>query len=195
MTRAELSLFEFEAPTEDGGIARGRSLPVSSWEYTSGDDRYRWKLGRAWSTTVPVLGVVMLNPSTASALVADPTLRRVMALAKGAGFGGVEIANLYGLRSADPRVLKACADPVGADNDVHLRAVCGRLDVVCAWGASGTGSGNPVKGPKLRERVAVVRAFLAESGSTSWTWGVTKGGHPRHPLYLPASSQLVRWTP
>jgi len=36
--------------------------------------------------------------------------------------------------------------------------------------------------------------FLLEfAGWPLQCWGTTKDGHPRHPLYLPADAERVRW--
>jgi hypothetical protein len=39
-------------------------------------------------------------------------------------------------------------------------------------------------------RVARVRALLPQLNAL----GITKDGHPRHPLYVPADAPLIEWT-
>jgi hypothetical protein len=53
--------------------------------------------------------------------------------------------------------------------------------VVAAWGARGD----------LMGRDAVVAASLAASGVELHCLGLTHGGKPRHPLYVPGAQQLV----
>ena len=86
--------------------------------------------------------MVMLNPSTADAESDDPTIRRCIALAAREGFGGVEILNLFAFRATAPADLKAAADPIGPDNDRHLRALFARHGtILAAWGMHGAHRG------------------------------------------------------
>jgi len=139
---------------------------------------YRYSLTRVWDPTLPTITFVLLNPSTADAEQLDPTLRRCVGFAKRDGYGGMVILNLYAFRTKDPKVMLAAADPVGAENDSVLAKVTGT--VVAGWGANAS--------PK---RVAQALAILPQLH----TLGVTKGGHPRHPLYVRADVPLVEWMP
>lgn len=142
---------------------------------------YRYSLVRRWEPG-PLLPVVMLNPSTADAVADDPTIRRVVGFAKRDGWAGVVVVNLYALRATDPRELRRHADPVGPDNDDHIRAaVAGSRLAVVAWGAN--------EGPNA-ERAAEVLAMLTAAGAYPCAWGLTKGGSPRHPLYLRGDAPL-----
>ena len=143
--------------------------------------RYRYWLWRRWA---PPRGegrdrvlFVMLNPSTADAGVDDPTLRRCIAFARAWGFGSLEVVNLFALRSPDPdRLLRGgAADPeaIGPDNDTHLVVAANRADVlVVAWGAH----------PAAAARRDAVLELLR--GRPLHCLGTTRGGEPRHPLYV-----------
>ncbi|PKN80874.1 MAG: hypothetical protein CVU47_08520, partial [Chloroflexi bacterium HGW-Chloroflexi-9] len=85
----------------------------------SRDGRYRYSLVRRWGDG-PRVAWVMLNPSTADATRDDPTLRRVIAISRRAGFGALEVVNLWALRSAHPADLARAADPVGPRADAAL---------------------------------------------------------------------------
>lgn len=126
---------------------------------------------------------VGLNPSTADETADDPTVRRCMAFAKRWGYGGIYMLNLFALRSTDPRALRAAPDPVGPGNDSHLVMYADKLAhlVIAAWG---------VHGP-FQDRGLYVRELLRATLSPSalLCLGTTKGGHPRHPLYLSADVQ------
>lgn len=145
------------------------------------DRRYRYTLGRPVGSGGRLL-VVMLNPSTADAFEDDPTIRRVVGFARRDGFGSVEVVNLYALRATDPAGLRTAADPVGPNNDAHIRSALGRCDAVAvAWGADP----GPVEG-----RAGAVLRLIGESFAPL-CWGLTKTGQPRHPLYLRGDSPLV----
>ena len=123
----------------------------------------------------------MLNPSTADARRDDPTIRRCMGFARTWGYGGVEVVNLFALRATDPSRLRIARDPVGPENDAHIRAVARRSSaLVVAWGIHGA----------LRERDAEVLALLSRRAPTH-SLGWTKDGHPRHPLYLRRDARLL----
>ncbi|MBF6333571.1 DUF1643 domain-containing protein [Nocardia transvalensis] len=133
---------------------------------------YRYELTRRWSPG-PLAGWIMLNPSTADADVDDPTVRRCIAFARGWGYGGIVIRNLYALRASDPRELDDHPAPVGPDNDDHL-SHCGREELtVLAWGSRGG------------DRGLAVMERLARQGVPLHQLAMTAAGQPRHPLYLP----------
>lgn len=143
---------------------------------------YRYELRRVWDPRLPLAVWIMLNPSVADASQDDPTIRRCVAFAKVWGYGGIIVVNLFALRATDPRELASHPDPVGPDNDKHIVQAATRDGVVvCAWGAH-----------KLTTRRADrVLAVLRAEEITPRCLGTTKAGHPRHPLYVPASTPLV----
>lgn len=144
---------------------------------TSG--RYRYRLWRRWSTCYPPAVFVMLNPSTADASNLDPTCRRCVGFAREWGYGGIEVVNLFALRSTDPSALYGAADPVGPENDAAIVEAALLGPVVAAWGVHGA----------LNRRGREVAALLRrELGKPLLCLGVTVRGEPRHPLYLKASS-------
>lgn len=146
---------------------------------------YRYTLTRIWDRSLPVLVFSMLNPSKANALINDPTIVRCIDFAKRWGYGGIVVVNLFAWRATDPTELTRCADPIGPDNDRHLFAVTEGRDVIAAWGASV---------PKYwRHRPAAVTTQLRERGVALHHLGLTKDGHPRHPLYLRGDTTPTRW--
>lgn len=137
---------------------------------------YRWRLWRAWGEGVPRCAFIMLNPSVATADVDDPTIRKCVGFARLLGCQAVEVANLFALRSTDPRALARHPSPVGEGNDGHILWAARRAAaVILAWGAHG----------KLRGRGEAVEAMLRAEGLPVFDLGRTAGGHPRHPLYVP----------
>lgn len=144
---------------------------------------YRYELTRRWNCTQGRVGWVMLNPSTADSEVDDPTIRRCVAFARAWGYGGIVVRNLFALRATDPRELRSHPEPVGQFNDQYLKRCSDDALTVAAWGAYGG----------LNDRAAAAVAVLRFYGTNLHHLGLTKGGHPRHPLYLPASATPTRW--
>lgn len=122
-----------------------------------------------------------LNPSTADESTDDPTVRRCKAFARRWGFGVFVMTNLFSLRSTDPRGLRFGDVNDRLENIGHIGAVAGRADlIVCAWGVHGAWMGRNVS----------VAGTLRANGHPLHCLGRTKGGHPRHPLYLRADTPL-----
>lgn len=148
------------------------------------DRTYRYLLTRIWDTSRPVMGVVMLNPSTADHRHNDPTITRLAGpngFARNFGMGGIAVVNLFALRSTDPRALRDHPDPVGPYNDVFIRQTMNEAALaVAAWGGGGI----------LRDRAREVTAALTASGVRLLALGETSTGQPRHPLYLPGKAPL-----
>lgn len=148
--------------------------------------RYRYALWRRWDEAAPSVLFVMLNPSTADAREDDPTIRRCIGFAQAWGFGALAVGNLFALRSPDPMALhRAVATDgptaaIGPRNGLWLRRLAQESPVVvAAWGQHGA----------LLQRGAAV----AQSLPTLHCLGVTQAGHPRHPLYVAASTPLQPW--
>jgi hypothetical protein len=149
---------------------------------------YRYELTRHWaaSDNPSMLTVVMLNPSIADATHDDPTIRRCMGLAKAAGAEGLRVVNLYALRSTDPDALANADDPIGPMNDEYILAAARDSErMVAAWGAHPVAAG----------RADVVYDMLRKADVVLACWGITKDGHPRHPLHVRNSAQLQPWEP
>lgn len=151
---------------------------------------YRYWLLREWDPARPALAFIMLNPSTADAEDDDPTIRRCMGFARRDGYGGIFVANLFAFRATDPMALKGAPDPVGPDNDAGLIQNLLTLPIraagaiVAAWGA-----GCRIRG----ERDRFVRGQAAMRGVPLHHLGLTKDGHPKHPLYLKGDQPLEKW--
>lgn len=150
-------------------------LLITSDAVISSCGLYRYRLSRIWDYRSAPLPWVMLNPSMADDRLDDPTIRRCMSFARREGAGGIEVLNLFALRSPSPKALRAAADPIGPDNDEWIREILfPHSRVVVAWGQHGS----------LNQRDAVVLRSLMSYGLDILALGWTSGGHPRHPLYV-----------
>ncbi len=153
----------------------------------SDDGRYRYKLSRWWSDDLGIDAVVwmMLNPSTADAEQDDATIRRCIGFSQRWGYDGLVVVNLFALRSTDPKAMFANPDAIGGrrNRDTVLYEAKGR-DVVVAWGAN-------VDGVAAYTNLLATR--VQEVARSITCLGVTKGGHPRHPVRLPYAAERVAW--
>ena len=96
--------------------------------------RWRYRLTRQWNSG-PQVVFIGLNPSTADAMLDDPTIRRCMDFARRWGFHGLTMINAFAFRSTDPRQLLATPDPIGPQNNRIIRNTCRNAPlIIAAWG-------------------------------------------------------------
>jgi len=153
----------------------------------SDDGRYRYDLTRTWDPGGRRVAFVMLNPSTATEAENDPTVERCERRARTLGFGAFCVTNIFAWRATDPRNMRAQIDPIGgAANDEAIRDAALWADAtVCAWGTHGA----------HLNRGAAVETLLRGTGQPLMTLGLSKAGHPKHPLYIAYSEQPRPWIP
>lgn len=82
---------------------------------------YRYSLWREWDIDKSKIVFIMLNPSKADASIDDPTLRRCISFAKFWDYGSLIVVNLFAFRTASPLELKKVDNPIGKQNDRHLK--------------------------------------------------------------------------
>lgn len=158
--------------TPDETIERGANISACG--------HYRYTLWRKWAQGGTAM-FVGLNPSTADATLDDPTIRRCIGFARAWGYGSLCMLNLFAYRATQPADMLAQTDPVGPENDDWLLRMTAQADVVvAAWGTHGA----------FKNRDEHVRSLLG--GNLSYL-KLTSGGHPGHPLYLPASLCPTPW--
>ncbi len=143
---------------------------------------YRYSLFRSWgqSTKRMPLMWLMLNPSTADAMIDDRTISRCIEFSKAWGYESLLVGNLYAYRSTDPDALLALDyhTAVGPENDYHLDLMAQQSEkIVLAWGNPGA---KRRKGPPF-------------CPGGWWHLGLTKTGQPKHPLYLKGDTQLAEY--
>jgi hypothetical protein len=170
-----------------------RNTPAFSLEQNaviSSCGKYRYLLTREVGFGDRTATFIMLNPSTADAVNNDPTVRRCIGLARRWGCGWLLVANLFAVRATRPADMRRASDPVGPDNHEWVtRAVewatarcdaAGAGPVVCAWGTHGA----------YMDQDRTVLGWI-EGVSMPMALGMTRDGHPRHPLYVPYVAGLV----
>lgn len=152
--------------------------------------RYRYRLERDGPGEGRTL-VIMVNPSTADAEQDDATIRKLKGFGARNGWGRIMVGNLFAYRATDVRELSKVANPIGEDNDAHLRQMMDEADrVVFAWG--------PVTkvAPNWRYRWRNVRDVALMAGKQPLSIGEpAKCGHPKHPLMLAYDSPIIEWNP
>ncbi|MEZ5798099.1 MAG: DUF1643 domain-containing protein [Paracoccaceae bacterium] len=148
-------------------------------------ERFRYLLTRTWDPAGEKALFVMLNPSTATEVQNDPTVERCERRARTLGYGAFRVTNIFAFRATDPRVMRAAPDPVGPGNDAAIldsaRDWADR--VICAWGTHGA----------HLDRGPAVERLLRGTGRPLFHLGLTRAGHPTHPLYIGYDRQPALW--
>ncbi|WP_372884101.1 DUF1643 domain-containing protein [Shimia sp.] len=148
-------------------------------------ETYRYALTRVWDPEGRRATFIMLNPSQATEVQNDPTIERCERRARALGFGGFCAVNIFALRETDPQKMRRHKAPEGPENDQAIRRACHWADVIIAgWGAHGAHLG----------RGAAMREVLRATGREVHCLGLTKAGHPRHPLYIAYAQQPQPWS-
>ena len=145
----------------------------------SNDGKYRYCLWRIWDETKPMMMFIGLNPSTANQNTDDPTIRRVKRFASDWGYGGVYMMNLFAWVTAYPEELKKCNNPIG-ENDKWLLEISKKCRfVVFAWGNFKEAQERSKEVSKLFENPFALQ--------------INQNGTPKHPLYVKADIQPVKY--
>ncbi len=145
---------------------------------------YRYSLTRIWDVAGRKALFVMLNPSTATEVQNDPTVERCERRARALGFGAFQVTNIFAWRDTDPRKMRAAIDPVGPENDAAILTGVNWADqIIAAWGTHGA----------HLDRGPAVERLLRGTGRPLFHLGLTKDGHPKHPLYIAYTQQPEPW--
>lgn len=123
---------------------------------------------------------VLANPSTATHLIADPTVGRCITYATDWRYARCAVANARAYRSTDPDGVPPDPIGIGPDNDRVILSEAARAAlVVCGWGKLGG-----VRGP-------VVLDLIRQAGKVPHALKLNKDGSPQHPLYLRRAAKPV----
>ena len=114
----------------------------------------------------------------------DPTVERCERRARALGFGAFRVTNIFAWRDTDPRKMRAASEPIGPENDATILEGAGWADsIVAAWGTHGA----------YLDRGPNVAALLSKEQHVLSHLGLSKAGHPKHPLYISYSQQPILW--
>lgn len=147
-------------------------------------ERYRYALTRTWHAEGQKVLFVMLNPSKATEVQNDPTVERCERRARALGYGAFQVTNIFAWRETNPHQMRKTPHPVGPDNDALI--VEGALwadTIIAAWGTHGA----------HRDRGPEVATLLRGTGKPIHHLGLSKDGHPKHPLYITYAQQPILW--
>lgn len=93
------------------------------------------------------------------------------------------MANLFSLRATDPRDMKNSLYPVRKENQKYLQQLANNAGlIICAWGTHGS-------------YLDADKQFMKHLKVYSLKClGITKEGHPKHPLYIKSDQQPISFS-
>ena len=140
---------------------------------------HRYYLYRIWNKELPLLAFIGLNPSTAAEEKNDPTINKIINITNFNGYGGFYMFNLFTIVSPDPKVLHKLVDDFGYNLSI-IKSITMQLkmNIVFCWGNFETYG---------RDQI------MKELFKDSYALGINKNGSPKHPLYLPTETKLIRY--
>ncbi len=170
---------------DPGGKVRSRMSAdmQGAAEFYGEHQEYRLWLGRGWGTCEPTALWIGCNPSTADATHNDPTITREIAFTKAFGCNAYVKCNVFDYRTTNPQgLVQSGVIPVSDKNCQIIRGFARRAHmIIMCYG---------IVPKSLAHMPDTLVAQLRSDGHRLSCLGRTLFGHPRHPLYLKADTQL-----
>ena len=142
----------------------------------SNDKKHRYKLSRHWDLNKSQILYIMLNPSIGNESIDDPTIKRLISFTRKFDYGGFFVGNLFTYITPNPKILDTSIGLTNKNLNVLENLVSKVDNVVYAWGSS-------IEEPKE------FRKFIFNP----MCFGKNLNGTPKHPLYLPSSSKIIKF--
>ncbi|MGH8159296.1 MAG: DUF1643 domain-containing protein [Rhodanobacter sp.] len=149
---------------------------------------WRYRLDRDVQHEGIVIAYFGINGSTATADTDDHTVRKWIGFTSRNGGRRFIVGNPFAFRARHVSALALAPDPVGPDNDHHLRQITAEADLlVPCWGRRDKVPAN------LRHQFDSLTALILQSGKPVRIFGLTADGDPLHPLTLGYDRDLIAW--
>lgn len=163
---------------------------MNNWIYHRNDDNTcRYTLGIGGKRMLICCGI---NPSTAKPNELDNTVRRVDRFVKDNGYDGYIMINIYPQISTDPKNIHHDMDENYHSKNLEiLRVIFETYPNADMWAAWGT-----LIGTRSYFYDALNEIYeISSDYDVNWVHfnKLTKDGHPRHPLYLRADSDIFEF--
>lgn len=118
--------------------SKTEALSISQ-NFSSPYFKYRYYYSKTWGDKTNILTFIMFNPSTADIDNDDATIKNCIKVAYVSGFEGIEVINLFSLRSPNVSYLNKIAsisDIQDDNNEAYLTNVLANSkNIVLAWGS------------------------------------------------------------
>ncbi|MEQ3689968.1 MAG: DUF1643 domain-containing protein [Flavobacterium sp.] len=162
---------------------------MENWTYIKNNNNtVRFTLGKIGKRNLFVIGI---NPSTAEPNKLDNTVTKVEKFASNNGYDGWIMLNVYPQRATDPKYIHKEVDTIIHNENLKQLVLLiqsnPNFDIWAGWGTLIN------KRPFLKNCLKEVAEVLGLDRNWVHLNELTKYGHPRHPLYLPYSSEFKKF--
>lgn len=149
---------------------------------------WRYRLERRVASVGPIFAYFGINPSTADIENEDQTSMKWKEFTRINGGSRYIAGNPFAYVTPDVKQLAIVDDPVGIENDFYLNQIIDEADILIpCWG-------NINKVPtRLHSHFRILHRKLFRAQKPVKIFGLTKEGHPKHPLMLGYKTPLVDW--
>ena len=159
-----------------------------NFDIYNGSDTERYVLGTTGNRALIVIGI---NPSEANKERSDKTISRVIKYADMFGFDSFRMINIYPLRAKIFKDLPSEIDKrLHEQNLIEIRkSVAQASAILCAWGTH-------INDRRyFKECYDDIVEIISGANIPTYCLGVTKHGHPLHPLLrgIPAPKELIEF--
>lgn len=149
---------------------------------------YRYRLERTIAPAGITAMALLVNPSIADHEKNDATVVKLIGFGLRNGIARWLLGNKFAFKSTDIKGLRTTADPIGPDNDIHIRAMMAEADMLIA------GWGSLAKLPEvLRGRWKDIVKMADEAGKPLHCIGTGADKHPTHPLMTAYDIPITPW--
>ena len=146
--------------------------------------KFRYSITNKFNSGRGRLLFILLNPSTATEKVYDPTLLRCKKRAINSCVYQFRVCNLFAYRATKPKELQKVSDPIGPyNNEILKNSIKWSDKIICSWGRFGI----------LKERNLEVIQLIKKYKTPSFHLGLTKNNQPKHLLYISYNKILTKW--
>lgn len=118
--------------------SKREALSISQ-NFSSPYFKYRYYYSKSWGDKTNILTFIMFNPSTADINNDDATIKNCIKIAYHSGFEGIEVVNLFSLRSPNVSYLNKIAQIDEIQNDENKayleKVLANSKNIVFAWGS------------------------------------------------------------
>ena len=159
---------------------------------------YRWSLDLKISSKDKEIIFIGLNPSISNEHLLDSTTKKIIKICDKYNYGMIKLINLFGLISKCPKLLQNHADPIGFLNNKIIEynlkywSKSTNCDLWLGWGNKGKLFERDEYVYKIINKYITIKKKNFSKNAKPLLINKTKNNNPRHPLYCPDNSKLVK---
>ncbi len=159
---------------------------------------YRWSLDLKISLKKKEIIFIGLNPSKSNKTFLDNTTKKIIKICNKYNYGKIKLINLFGLVSTSPNLLQKHYDPIGflnnkvIENNLKYWSKSINCDIWIGWGNKGTLFDRDIQVYTIIKKYISFKKKTFARNTELLLISKTKYNNPKHPLYCPDNSKLLK---